>query len=488
MFRGFHESLVGGLLFPLGNQLLNRRNVLPAYREMRRTEHYPRERLRELQERRLRKLIDYVYEWIPFYRSRMDELGLAPEDIQKCEDIALLPPLSRQNVIEHRHELVDRRLRQETIQADDSSRGAGVPIAFGRFRGKRIVRNTSSGSTGAPTVFYEDGSRTAMNWAFDLRYRNWFGVAPGAREARFARVSVDYLPGARDLLLRKALWNQLILPGVNLGDEDYDFCRRSLAAFRPRVLWGFTSALAGLAEHLLARKETLPFRPEVVITWAAPLYEHEEKSIREAFRCPVTNVYGAREVGHIGCRCPEGTLHINEDCLLVEEERGAAVGEGDVGEILVTNLDLSVMPFIRYRMGDLGKISVESCACGLTLGSLSNFLGRTGETFITKTGRMISPNFWCRTFMDPRLGGKVCRFQVHYESPERVCVRIVRGGGYGLETEKVLLDGLRRNLPPPMEVALSYVEDIAPQLSGKYQMVVNECGAGGGADAGSHSN
>jgi phenylacetate-CoA ligase len=468
------ELLVGKILFPTTNALLNRRHILKDHRSFLRSETWPEERIRDLQEDRLKTLLRYVWEHVPFYRQRMDEAGVKPADIRTAADLKILAPVTRQEVIDRHHEMVDRRYVSKACLADQSGRAAGAPIPFALFKRDRLVRNTSSGSTGAPTVFYEDGARTAMNWAHELRLRSWFGIVPGAREARMARVSTDYMPGARDLKMRRRLWNQLILPGVNLGPEDYHISYEKLKEFRPRVMWGFTSALAGLADFI--REEKLdpdPVRPELVITWAAPLYEHEESVIKDVLKCQVTNIYGAREVGHIAMRCPEGNFHINEEYLLVEEE-GSSNGKVPSGELLVTTLDLTIMPFLRYRMGDLGRLAREECACGRSLLLLKELLGRTGEIFRTRDGRMISPNFWCRTFMNPSLSGKITRFQVVYRKDDEIEIRIVRGEGYNEETEKGFKEFLAGNFSGQINVYLKYVDEIRPQISGKYQMVVNE--------------
>lgn len=475
VFNALNEAAVGHLLFPATSSLMNRRHILQNFRRFRRTEWYPPERLTEIQESSLRKLVHYAYHSIPFYRERFDAIGLRPDDIRHLADVTAIPPLTRQEVIDHHHRMVDSRCLPYARMADSSSRGTGAPIAFARFRRERVVRNTSSGSTGAPTIFYEDGARTGLNWAHELRFRNWFGIGPGAREARMARVSTDYMPNGRDLLFRKFFWNQLALPGVNLGEKDYEICHRSLADFRPRVLWGFTSALAGFAGFVRDRGiDVSPYRPELVITWAAPMYEHEEALLREVFQCHVTNIYGAREVGHIACRCPEGTFHINQESLLVEREDHRAPASNGSGEILVTTLDLTIMPFIRYRMGDIGTISSRPCACGRTLQNLEDLLGRTGEIFTTRDGRMISPNFWCRTFMSPALSEKIIRFQVVYRANDDILIKLVRGNGFEKSTEDGLYRFLRDNFSEDIRITFQYVDEIKPQISGKYEMVVNE--------------
>ncbi len=466
------EGAVRHALFPLTQALFNRRGIGALHRSLLRSERFSPERLRELQEEKLRRLVEHCDRHIPFYRRRFREAGIAPGDIRTLEDLRALPPLSRQELVENRHQMVDLRFTASALRADLARRAPGAPIPFAPFRRHRLVRNTSSGSTGAPTVFYEDGSRSALSWAQELRLRSWFGVPPGAREARMARVSTDYLPRGKDVLLRRLGWNQLLLPGVNLTERDLALALEALAAFRPRVLWGFTSALAALAEHLSRQETTLPFRPQVAITWAAPLYEHEELAIAGGFACPVTNIYGAREVGHIAARCPQGSFHVNAESIHLESESTA--GEGEPGELLATTLDCTVMPFLRYRMGDLGAVGSSPCSCGRGLPVLGRLLGRTGEVFRAADGRLISPNFWCRTFMDPSLGGKVARFQVAYRGDREIIVRIVRGPDFTEETGRALLASLERSFAGGCRVSLEFPSEIPPQLSGKYQMVVRE--------------
>jgi phenylacetate-CoA ligase len=471
------ERLIGRVTFPLTNYLLNRRGILPRYDELRRSERSSPEAMRVLQFRKLQRLLAFAYERVPFYRSRFTALGLLPGDIRSIEDLSKVPPLGRQDVIDHRNALVDWMLDGSRDRADRSPRGPGEPIPFAPFRRDRLVRNTSSGSTGAPTVFYEDGSRTALNWVHELRLKSWFGNLPGAREARMVRLSTEYLPKSRVLRLRNRLWNQLILPGVNLTDRDYAVCVEKLDRFRPRTLWGFTSALAGFADYLHRNGiDPAPWGIRVVVGWAAPVYDHERRILAEVFGCPVSNIYGAREVGHVAGQCPAGSYHINSEHLLVErdEDAEAAVKGGrEAGEILVTTLDISPMPFIRYRMGDIGRVATSTCGCGRSLPVLQEFIGRTGEIYRTRDGRMISPNFWCRTFMNVRLAGAIRRFQVVYLNDHAMRIKIVRNGSYTEATERVLADHLRKNFPPDMEVTFEYVPEIPPTISGKYQMVVN---------------
>ncbi len=474
--RTIDEFVHGRVLFPFSSLLYNRRAILRNYQEVTRSEFYPEEVLREIQFTRLKALLEFARDYIPFYRERFKQIGFDLRDLREIEDLKHIPPLSRQEVIDFHGEMVDHRCKASIAPANESARYPGTPIPFALLRKHKLVRNTSSGSTGAPTVFYEDGSRTALNWVHELRLKSWYGIPPGAREARMVRISTDYMPKSGVVRFRKSLWNQLLLPGVNLADKDYAVCLEAVKKFRPRVLWGFTSAVAGFAEFVKRTAADIsPFRPELVVGWAAPLYEHEEKLMREVFGCHVSSIYGAREVGHIAGRCAHGSFHINQENLLVEHNNGNGNPEwGSLGEILVTTLDLSPMPFIRYRMGDVGEVGAARCACGRNLQVISNLLGRTGEIFIAKDKRMISPNFWCRTFMSSKISGAVNRFQVIYTKDKDLRIKIERASGYSDETEQYIREMVIKNFSTDTGLEIVYVPKIEPQVSGKYQMVVNQ--------------
>ena len=473
--RNSWETMVGQFVFPVVNSLYNRRGIRPAFRRALQTEKLDPEEVAAMQLEKLRQVATHAYEKVPFYRERFDQAGLRPEDIHSREDLKVLPPLEREEVIDHHHEMVIDQYRPFVHRSDLSLRGPGEPIPWARFKKNRVVRNMSSGSTGSPVTFYEDGQRTALNWALGWRHRSWFGIQPGVREVRMARVRGLTEGRLRVPFLRKMLWSQLILLGMNLTKEDYFFCIEQLQRFKPRVLWGITSAWVGLAEFMEEHQQSLTgWNPRLLITWAAPLYEHEEELLSRVFQCEVTNNYGSREVGHIAVRCPEGRYHIHDDHVLVEVDESTCQEPGEPGQILCTTLDNTVMPFIRYRIGDLGKVSHSSCSCGRPLRELDQLLGRTGDIFRTSDGRMIAPNLWCRLFMNPELESSVRRFQVVYERSGSIRFRVVRGINYDDSKELMLIQQLRELVGTATGTSFDYVDSIEPHVSGKLLMVVRE--------------
>jgi len=471
-----NQFLVGRISFPAVNYFLNRKDILGQYRKLLASELYSKDALRELQLQKLLATLRHVSVWNPFYAKRFKEIGLVPEDIRCLEDIRHIPILARQDVIDHRLDMVDVLYRDSVVFADRARQKPGLPVLFGKFRTHKLVRNTSTGSTGSPTVFYDDGTTTALNWAHELRMKHWFGLAPGVKEARMSGISTVFSASNIRRSVRECFWNQMILPGVFLSEHDYEFSLQRLRKFKPRVLWGPTPALTGLARYMQrASKNISPFHPELVISWAAPLYEHEKNLLAEVFGCPVTNLYGSREVGHVAMLCPHGSMHLNQENYIVElEKTGIDEGKASPGNVLVTQLNPSPMPFLRYRIGDLAELGEDACPCGRSMGVIKSILGRFGEVFKTKDGRLIEPTFWCLAFMVGRQSQDVERFQVIYRPNDRILFRIIRRPGYSEQTEAELRSLMDKHFQSGIQFDFEYVTDIKPQLSGKSPIVVNE--------------
>jgi phenylacetate-CoA ligase len=470
------QFLVGRIAFPAFNYVLNRRDIQGRFRKLLVTEHYSKDALRELQFQKLVAVLRHAYERSAFYARRFKEIGLVPEDIKTLEDFRRIPPLDRQDVIQHRLDLVDVRYRDSALAADRAGQAPGSPISFARFRRHKLVRNTSTGSTGTPTVFYEDGSTTALNWVHEQRLKHWFGLSPGVNEARMKGIPTLYAAGGARRFARELLWNQLNLPGVFLSDREYEFCLQKVRQFRPRVLWGATPALTGLASYIQRTNQDLSqIHLNLVISWAAPLYEHEKKLLSEVFGCPVTNIYGTREVGHVAMSCPHGSIHMNQENYLVEfEALGVGQESAGPGKILITPLNESPMPFLRYRIGDLAELGGDDCPCGRSLMVFKKIVGRIGEVFMTKDGHLIEPTFWCLAFMEGRPSQDIERFQVVYRRHDCIRIRIVPRRGYSAETEADLRHYVEKSFPSGMQFEFEYVPEIKPQPSGKYLIVVNE--------------
>jgi phenylacetate-CoA ligase len=458
-------------LFYISNFLLNRRNISSTYRDLMKTQWHSQEELLSLQLKKLQNILDYSYEYVPFYKRRFDDLGMKPEDIKNFDDFNKIPSLKRQEIIDHHVDMLNVRFLESLKKINPDKQAPGKPRGLSLFSKHKLIMNTSSGSTGAPTVFYEDGTQTGLNWANELRLKTWFGADPGSKEVRFLRASSEELSKNLIASLRRYVWNQLLLPGVNLRIEDHARSYERIMEFKPKVLWGFTSAISELAQFMIDNKlEIGDAVPNVAITWAAPLYDFEEKRIETAFKCKVTNIYGTREVGHIASRCPEGSMHINQESLYVENKEEYDSGK----EILCTSLVKGPMPFIKFETGDIGEVAEQKCSCGRHLKVINNLLGRTGEVIFDKEGKMIAPNVWCRFFMEGKLASRINRFQIHYMKNKDIEMKIEKGKNFNDETNELIKSKFYSQFSNDNKLIINYVDKIEPTKSGKYKMIIND--------------
>jgi len=370
------------------------------------------------------------------------------------EDVRKLPMLTKRDIRQNLSSMVDPN-----------------------FKGK-LIKNTSSGSTGHPIIFYEDVSKIRDYLAEYFRAIRWFGLDIGSTEARFSRLTSDVCNGNIKNLLRKMFQNRLILPGMGISEKVFEDSFKKLDSFRPRILFGITSAIYMFTRYILEKEKSLEnIDLDLIVAWAAPLYSYQRELIETTYNCSVLGLYGTREVGHIAAECPHRGLHINQENLLVEVvnlNSGDACRASEQGNILVTTLNKYCMPFIRYDIGDVGILDDGVCSCGRSLAMLRDIVGRTGEIITTQNGKILSPNFWCRMMMSVRVARCIKQFKVIQKTEANILIQIVKDKGYSDKHSGYLRKFLADNLGIDTRVDFEFVDTIHPEKSGKYKLVVSE--------------
>ncbi|MFC0430402.1 phenylacetate--CoA ligase family protein [Kutzneria buriramensis] len=145
--------------------------------------------------------------------------------------------------------------------------------------------------------------------------------------------------------------------------DEAAIARRCLE-FGPDVVFTHPSRALALRD-MLAPHGVL--RPRVVQTFGEQLTDAARQAISEHFQAPVRDCYGVNEASTVAAQCPEhGRYHIEGERVWVEivDDDGNPLPDGVEGDIVVTNLFNTVMPFVRYRTGDVGALSAERCPCG----------------------------------------------------------------------------------------------------------------------------
>ena len=322
----------------------------------------PRELLKELQDERLRDTVRRVYQNVPFYREKMQRVGLTPRDIRGTEDLHLLPFTEKQDL-----------------------RNA---YPFGTFAvpQSEVVRiHASSGTTGKPTVAGYTGG-DIDRWA-DLMARCYYCAGIGKEDILQISYGYGLFTGGLGAHYgaEKIGASTIPMSGGNTTRQlmlMQDFGTTALCCTPSYAL-----TLADALEREGIDKSKLKLRRGIF--GSEPWTEDMRKTLEERLGIIAMNIYGLSEVMGPGvameCEAKQG-MHIWEDQFLPEVigEDGQPLPFGQQGDLTFTTLTKKAMPLIRYRTHDLCTLHNEPCACGRTHVRMGRILGRTDDMLIIR--------------------------------------------------------------------------------------------------------
>jgi phenylacetate-CoA ligase len=442
-----YTRLAGGLLFPLHERFKGHRTVA-VRRELERTQWLSPSALRALQDERLRRFVTEVYQHVPYYRQLMDGLGLGPGDITQAGDLPRLPLLDKAAI----------RANIHSLKAKDA---------------RHLARFNTGGSSGEPLVFYIGKDRISHDVAAKWRATRWWGVDIGDREIVVWGSPIEL--GAQDRLRRwrDRLLRTKLLPAFELSPQNLDRFVDQIQRFRPRMLFGYPSSLALIARHARATGQRLSeLGIRVAFVTSERLYDDQCADIEQVFGCPVANGYGGRDAGFIAHACPQGSLHVTSEDIIVEilDPAGANLPAGESGEIVITHLATRDFPFIRYRTGDIGTLGDAVCACGRGLPVLSRLDGRSTDFVVARDGTVMHGLALIYVLRDiPAID----QFKIVQESLDRTRVLVKSQPPIDDDLINAIASQFRRRLGADVTVDIERVDNIPRERSGKFRYVVS---------------
>lgn len=321
-----------------------------------------RDEMRNLQSKRLVKMVDRVYHNVEFYRKKMQAMGLEPGDIRGVEDLNRLPFTTKTDLRDN------------------------YPFGLFAIPQSEIVRvHASSGTTGKATVVGYS-RRDIENWQ-ECVARVLAMVGLGKND----KIQVSYGYG----LFTGGL-------GLHYGAENLGATVIPMSSGNTRkqitMMEDFgCTAIACTPSYLLHLIEELEedgaidrIKLKAAICGAEPWTENMRKEIETRLHINAHDIYGLSEVMGPGvaadCQYHAG-LHVYEDHFLPEilnPETLEPCKEGEVGELAFTTITKEALPLFRYRTKDLTSITYEKCECGRTLARISRFKGRTDDMLIIR--------------------------------------------------------------------------------------------------------
>lgn len=410
------------------------------------------ERVQVLQQRKLSAMLEHAYAHVPFYRQRFEAAGLRPADIQSPADLAQLPLLTKRDI-------------------QDSTDSM---LAAGNDR-RALIENHTGGSTGVPLTFYQDAEFRAWSDADKLRNYRMAHYQLGMRWAFLWGSDYDASAhkGWRGKLQDRVIYNTMWINTFDLTADTLSVAAEQLVRFQPEVLIAYVSS-ATLLARLVRDRKIAGIRPRAIQTSAEVLTPDDRALLEQTFGCEVFDRYGCREVMNIAHECAvHRGLHLLAENNLVEfvDAQGRPVAPGQVGRIVVTNLNNRAMPLIRYEVGDMAIPAGELCLCGRGLPLLRSIVGRKTDIITSPSGKLLHGEFFTHLFYN--LSG-VYQFRVVQETRTDLRIQLVPGPGFDQPAALAFLEHtIHRHGDPAFQVRFELCDQLAPAASGKHRFTIS---------------
>ncbi|MFY7863786.1 phenylacetate--CoA ligase family protein [Roseateles sp.] len=340
-----------------------------------------------------------------------------------------------------------------------------------------LSRFNTGGSSGEPLVFFIGNERVSHDVAAKWRATRWWDVDIGDPEIVVWGSPIELGSQDRVRAIRDRLMRTQLLPAFEMSEAKLDGFVAAIRARRPKMLFGYPSALSHIARHAEGRGQRMDdLGVKVAFVTSERLYDDQRATIERVFGCRVANGYGGRDAGFIAHECPHGGMHLTAEDVIVEivDSEGRVLPPGQAGEIVVTHLATKDFPFIRYRTGDVAVLDDRACACGRGLPLLKEIQGRTTDFVVAADGTVLHGLALIYVLRDLP---EVQAFKIVQHTRQHVCVQIVPASGFSAEQEALIVKGFQQRLGSSVRVEVQCVDAIDPERSGKFRYVVSHVGA-----------
>ncbi len=333
-------------------------------------ESLPRNKLRELQDEKLRTMIRYVYERVPFYQQRFRERGIQPDDIRSVEDLSRLPFTRKQDLAEQ------------------------YPFGLLAVPREQVIRiHASSGTMGKSTVVCY--TRNDIELFSEMMARSL--VAAGARPGMILHNAYNYglfTTGLGAHYGAEKLGMTVVPTSAGMIEQQITL----ILDLKPEVICCPPSYARTLGEEFM-RRGIPPEQISLVyaLLGSEPWTESMRTEVDENLGVRCTNLYGLTEILGTGVsqECVEVRTgsHIWEDHFypeVVDPMTGEPLPDGIEGVLIFTHLSKEAMPLLRFWTGDITILTHEPCACGRTHVKMGLIRGRSDDLIIVQ-GRNLYP-------------------------------------------------------------------------------------------------
>ncbi len=414
------------------------------------SQYWEAKKLQEYQLKHIKKLLLHAYQNVPYYTELFDKNKIAVDNFKSFEDFKQIPFLTKKDIKERFTDLIARNhLNNECIV------------------------NYTGGSTGIPTKFYQD--KSFIEWSAGVRIRGWLQV-PGYNFYSSRAIIWGAERDIRsDYSLRERLYDFVVRGAVRLNC--FNLSPQRIKAFlkwynllTPSLIIGYVSGIERFCDFV-KRNNAKIHVPGAVVLCAEGATEAQRNYIESVLDAPTYNMYGGREVGLIAMECEHHRgLHTVAENNFVELSPINLSGYKNAGDLIVTNLNNYIFPFIRYKIGDIGVASPSSdCPCGRGLPLVDKIIGRSADNFVFKDGLIIAGEMFIHLMKEYN----VDKYQFIQESIGLIKLKIVPNKHFRKDDIVKIKDRFSKHLPKYVELSIELIDNIPKTKTGKLRFVIS---------------
>ena len=425
------------------------REAYRSFGELEKRESWSRAQISDFQLQRLNEVWAHAIDHVPYYRSLQAELAL-PKRFESLEEYTgSVPVLQKSFLRENSQDFLSEKPQPGRWHRTSGSTRSPLEVFRAHDAHHEMLRtNYRYYRMWGHDIF----DRMVFLW--NLTPTNTPGIAPKVRRCR--EVAEDKLR------------NRLRLPAQTLGAKDLQGYLDKIAAFKPSAIYAYSRAAYLLALEAKKQGFQCPSLKVINIT-SEPASEHVVRTVEEGLGAPCIVQYGCVELGFIAGHWPDRTMRVREDLVLLE----TLVRPDAHFDIVLTNLNNSSFPLLRYDIGDVTDQPVEVSESGFSI--LKNISGRCGDLLYTPAGRCLHPTVVDELF-EENYFKYVRRFQIRQRTDYSILALIELNDPANVPDSQELARHLSVQVDGcPVEVEI--VAKIEQTAAGKHRSVISEIAA-----------
>jgi len=407
--------------------------------ELRKTFSLDEDSLIKLQKNKLNKLLTFAIKSVPYYSNLEYLLSNSEIDIKKF-------PILEKSILS---------IQRDNLLSEDIS---------------KLIVCASSGSTGQQTFIYMSKNDLAYARATQILWWEWAGYRLGDPILQTGiNPNRGFIKSIKDKVL-----NTYYLQAFTHSKKDVLIALSWAKRQNKPVLAGYASSLYVIAKYALEEGIKVDFK--VAITWGDKLFDHYKKTITDAFGIDVYETYGSGEGLMLGGQKDLKQMYLMSPNVYVEivNDKGTEVEDGEMGHVIVTNLNAFSMPLIRYRIGDLAiKLPANSIPKTRELGLpvWQKIIGRDTDLVKTKLNKFLVVHSFTGIFEHIP---EIKQFCVIQNDLNGIVIEYIEGKGFYEDILNKIKKDITSYLDEPFEIVFKEVKNILSTKSGKPQLIISK--------------